>query len=200
MSIHEFYNSWVSDSVFLKAAENFPLDLYILIDLSGSFLEDLETVKVLAPQLPLALQNVLSDFLIGFRTFVDKPSLPYTSSVQFNQLYIVSEQPSSCGGQLLCTKPFNYEHVISLTNSSNLFNSSVQETIISTNVDDPEDPFGAMLQAVVCKDLIGWRETSIKIILVMTDDVLYTAGDGRLAGIVKPNDGQCHTQYKIIPV
>ena len=29
----------------------------------------------------------------------------------------------------------------------------------------------------------------------MTDDVLHTAGDGRLAGIVKPNDGQCHTQY-----
>ena len=29
----------------------------------------------------------------------------------------------------------------------------------------------------------------------MTDDVLHTAGDGRLTGIVKPNDGQCHTQY-----
>ena len=185
----------VSFSVSLKAAENFPLDLYMLMDLSGSFTQDLETVKELAPQLPLALQNVSSDFLIGFGTFVDKPSLPYTSSIQFNQLYIVSGQPSSCGGQLLCTKPFNYEHIISLTNSSDLFNSSVHETIISTNVDDPEDPFGAMLQAVVCKDLIGWRETSIKIILVMTDDVLHTAGDGRLAGIVKPNDGQCHTQY-----
>ena len=115
------------------------------MDLSGSFLEDLETVKVLAPQLPLALQNVSSDFLIGFGTFVDKLSLPYTSSIQFHKHF----------GDVSCIKPFNYEHVISLTNSSDLFNSSVQETIISTNVDDPEDPFGAMLQAVVCKDLIG---------------------------------------------
>ena len=184
----------VSFSVSLKAAKNFPLDLYMLMDLSGSFRDDLERVKVLAPQLPLALQNVSSDFLIGFGTFVDKPSLPYTSSIQKNTIYNVSGQPS-CERENLCAKPFDYEHVISLTSSSDLFNSSVQETIISTNVDDPEDPFGAMLQAVVCKDLIGWRETSIKIILVMTDDVLHTAGDGHLAGIVKPNDGQCHTQY-----
>ena len=185
----------VSFSVSLKAAENFPLDLYMLMDLSGSFTDDLKTVKVLAPKLPLALRNVSSDFLIGFGTFVDKPSLPYTSSKQLNKVYIVSGQPSSCGSAVPCAKPFNYEHVISLTNSSDLFNSSVQETIISTNVDDPEDPLGAMLQAVVCDDLIEWRETSIKILLVMTDDVLHTAGDGCLAGIVKPNDGQCHTQY-----
>ena len=134
----------VSFSVSLKAAENFPLDLYMLMDLSGSFTQDLETVKVLAPQLPLALRNVSSDFLIGFGTFVDKPSLPYTSSVQLNKGFNVSGQPSSCK-KILCTKPFNYEHVISLTNSSHLFNSSVQDTIISTNVDDPEDPLGAML-------------------------------------------------------
>ena len=185
----------VSFSVFLKAAENFPLDLYMLMDLSGSFTEDLKTVKVLAPQLPLALRNVSSDFLIGFGTFVDKPSLPYTSSAQLNKIFNTSGQLSSCSGSALCAKPFNYEHVISLTNSSDLFSSSVQETIISTNVDDPEDPLGAMLQAVVCDDLIEWRETSIKILLVMTDDVLHTAGNGRLAGIVKPNDGQCHTQY-----
>ena len=185
----------VSFSVSLKAAKNFPLDLYMLMDLSGSFRTDLDTVKVLAPQLPLALRNVSSDFLIGFGTFVDKPSLPYTSSVQLNKVFVVSGQPSSCVGNLFCVKPFNYKHVISLTNSSDHFSSSVQETIISTNVDDPEDPLGAMLQAVVCKDLIEWRETSIKILLVMTDDPLHTAGDGHLAGIVKPNDGQCHTQY-----
>ena len=156
------------------------------MDLSGSLRDDLETVKVLAVQLPLVLRNLSSDFLIGFGAFVDKPSLPYIARVQINNILL---------GPYSITKPFNYEHIISLTNSSDLFNSVVQDTIISTNVDDPEDPLGAMLQAVVCKDLIGWRETSIKIILVMTDDVLHTAGDGRLAGIVKPNDGQCHTQY-----
>ena len=181
-------------TVSVKAAEDFPLDLYMLMDRSGSFNDDLDVVKGLAPQLPLALRNASSHFLIGFGTFVDKPSLPYTSSFQKNTIHTFSGQPS-CEKNRLCAKPFNYEHVISLTNSSDLFNSSVQETIISSNVDDPEDPLGAMLQAVVCTDLVGWRENSRKILLIMTDDVLHTAGDGRLAGIVKPNDGQCHTQY-----
>ena len=181
-------------TVSVKAAEDFPLDLYMLMDLSGSFEGDLIVVKGLAPQLPLALRNVSSDFLIGFGTFVDKPSLPYTSSVQKNTIHNVSGQPS-CDAKKLCAKPFDYEHIVSLTNSSDLFNSLVQETVISSNVDDPEDPLGAMLQAVVCKGLVGWRENSRKILLIMTDDVLHTAGDGRLAGIVKPNDGQCHTQY-----
>ena len=158
------------------------------MQLSQSFHDDLVVVKGLAPQLPLALRNVSSDFLIGFGTFVDKPSLPYTLSIQKNTVFIFSGKPSSCSGHTLCAKPFNYEHVISLTNSSDLFNSSVQETIISTNVDDPEDPLGAMLQAVVCKELVGWRENSRKILLIMTDDVLHTAGDGCLAGIVKPNE------------
>ena len=181
-------------TVSVKAAEDFPLDLYMLMDLSGSFNDDLVVVKGLAPKLPLALQYVSSDFLLGFGTFVDKPSLPYVSSIQKNTIHNFSGQPS-CEKNRLCTKPFDYEHVISLTNSSDLFNSSVQETIVSSNVDDPEDPLGAMLQAVVCKELVGWRENSRKILLIMTDDVLHTAGDGRLAGIVKPNDGQCHTQY-----
>ena len=82
-------NEAVSFSVSLKAAENFPLDLYMLMDLSGSITQDLETVKELALQLPLALQNVSSDFLIGFETFVDKPSLPYTSSIQFNKRLVM---------------------------------------------------------------------------------------------------------------
>ena len=46
-----------------------------------------------------------------------------------------------------------------------------------------------MLQGVVCKDLVGWRENSQKILLIMNDDFLQTVCDGRLAGIVKPNDG-----------
>ena len=52
-----------------------------------------------------------------------------------------------------------------------------------------------MMQAVVCTDIVKWRENVRKILLVMTDDIMHTAGDGRLAGIYKPNDAQCHTQF-----
>lgn len=182
-------------SVKVKASEDFPLDLYMLMDLSNSFSDDLNTVKEIAPQLPLSLRNVSSLFHIGFGTFVDKPAPPFISGVQLYQtLTEPGGKPSSCDDEL-CTRPFTYQHVVNLTNSTGLFNSSVQETIISTNVDNPEDTLDAMLQAIVCTDVIGWREKSRKILLVMTDDVLHTAGDGALAGIVKPNDGLCHTEH-----
>lgn len=41
---------------------------------------------------------------------------------------------------------------------------------------------------------IGWRERSRKIILFSTDAGFHYAGDGKLAGIVEPNDGYCHME------
>ena len=173
-------------NVSIKAATDFPLDVYVLMDLSASFKTDLQTVKVLAPQLPLTLQNVSSNSLIGFGTYVDKPVLPFTSNAQING--IICSLPD-------CATPFAYHHVADLTNSSNIFSSSVQNAIVSTNADNPEGTLEAMLQAVVCDEVIGWRDDSRKILLVMTDDTIHSAGDGVLAGIAKPNDGLCHTEY-----
>jgi protocadherin alpha len=39
---------------------------------------------------------------------------------------------------------------------------------------------------------IGWRPASRKLIVYSTDAGFHFAGDGKLAGIVEPNDGQCH--------
>ena len=70
----------------------------------------------------------------------------------------------------------------------------MQDLIISASSDDPEGTLDAMMQAVVCTDVVGWREEARKVLLVMTDDLMHTAGDGRLAGIYRPNDAKCHTQ------
>ncbi|XP_065199019.1 integrin beta pat-3-like [Sycon ciliatum] len=48
-----------------------------------------------------------------------------------------------------------------------------------------------MMQVAVCEQ-IGWREKSRKVMIVATDEKYHSAGDGRLAGIVYPNDGNCH--------
>jgi len=37
-----------------------------------------------------------------------------------------------------------------------------------------------MLQAVVCKEAIGWRDNSRRILLVATDDGFHIAGDGKV--------------------
>ena len=45
---------------------------------------------------------------------------------------------------------------------------------------------------MVCGDRIGWRENARRVIIFTTDQSFHIAGDGKLGGIVLPNDGECH--------
>lgn len=40
--------------------------------------------------------------------------------------------------------------------------------------------------------MIGWRNSSTRLIVLTTDAGFHMAGDGKLAGILEPNDEQCH--------
>ena len=44
----------------------------------------------------------------------------------------------------------------------------------------------------MCDSQIGWRANATKIVLFATDGGFHLAGDGKLAGIVEPNDETCH--------
>ena len=48
-----------------KRAEDYPIDLYYLMDLSYSMKDDLENVKNLGTQLMLEMSKITSDFRIG---------------------------------------------------------------------------------------------------------------------------------------
>ena len=180
--------------VSVRAQENFPLDLYMLMDLSFTFRDDLVTVKRVAPDIVSAVRKLTSQFQVGFGTFVDKTTAPFSAPIALRLGFNESGQPSACSANL-CSRPVSYEHVVNLTNSSDLFDQSVQNLIISTSSDVPEGTLDAMMQAVVCTEVVGWREEARKVLLVMTDDLMHTAGDGRLAGIYRPNDAKCHTQF-----
>ena len=184
-------------TVSVRAADNFPLDLYMLMDLSASFESDLVTVKNIAPDIVSAVGNLTSRFQVGFGTFVDKATAPYNSLTALRLGFTDGDgQPSACANRINpCSRPFSYEHVVNLTNSTDTFDQSVQDLLISTSSDDPEGTLDAMMQAVVCTDVVGWREEARKVLLVMTDALMHTAGDGRLAGIYRPNDAKCHTQF-----
>jgi len=45
----------------------------------------------------------------------------------------------------------------------------VKEAKVSSGFDDPEGGFDALLQVIVCKDRIGWRERARNIIVFATD-------------------------------
>lgn len=43
------------------------------------------------------------------------------------------------------------------------------------------------------KDQIGWRNVT-RLLVFSTDAGFHFAGDGKLGGIVLPNDGKCHLE------
>ena len=67
---------------------------------------------------------------------------------------------------------------------------------VSGNLDAPEGGFDAIMQAIVCKNEIGWRDKARRLLVFSTDAGFHYAGDGKLGGIVTPNDGSCHLDSK----
>lgn len=47
--------------------------------------------------------------------------------------------------------------------------------------------------SIPLQDLIGWRNVT-RLLVYATDDGFHFAGDGKLGGILTPNDGQCHLE------
>ncbi|XP_021948062.1 integrin beta-PS isoform X1 [Folsomia candida] len=162
-------------------AEDYPVDLYYLMDLSKSMEDDKEELSNLGNLLSETMQNLTSNFRLGFGSFVDKVVMPFVSTVEKNLL-----QP--CPG---CVSPFGYQNVMSLSRDTQRFSGEVKSARVSGNLDAPEGGFDAIMQAIVC-DQIGWRQQARRLIVFSTDASFHYAGDGLLGGIVKPNDGKCH--------
>ena len=67
-----------------------------------------------------------------------------------------------------------------LSTDTSRFVDEVAETRISGNLDAPEGGFDAVMQSVVCKDKIGWRDKSRKLLVFSTDSGFHYAGDGKV--------------------
>uniref|UniRef100_A0A8C8JBT3 Integrin beta n=1 Tax=Oncorhynchus tshawytscha TaxID=74940 RepID=A0A8C8JBT3_ONCTS len=174
-------------TVTVKQVEDYPVDLYYLMDLSYSMKDDLARLRSLGNQLAAAMGRTTSNLRMGFGAFVDKPLSPY--------MYTFPEEAVSnpCHGiQTRCLPQFGYKHVLSLTKQVERFTEEVAKQQVSRNRDSPEGGFDAVIQAVVCKDKIGWRGDASHLLVFTTDATTHIALDGRLAGLVQPNDGQCH--------
>ncbi|KAM4705454.1 integrin beta-1 isoform 2-T2 [Rhinophrynus dorsalis] len=169
-----------------KRAEDYPIDLYYLMDLSYSMKDDLENVKSLGTALMTEMEKITSDFRIGFGSFVEKTVMPYISTTPAKLI-------NPCTGDQNCTSPFSYKNVLNLTSDGKLFNDLVGKQHISGNLDSPEGGFDAIMQVAVCGEQIGWRNVT-RLLVFSTDAGFHFAGDGKLGGIVLPNDGKCHMQ------
>jgi len=66
---------------YYEQAQDYPVDLYYLMDLSKSMEDDKEKLSALGTLLAETMQNITSNFRLGFGSFVDKVVMPYVSTV-----------------------------------------------------------------------------------------------------------------------
>lgn len=69
--------SQVNFQVKIQHTDDYPVDLYYLMDLSASMFDDLQKIKDLGSSLSKEMANLTSKFRMGFGSFVEKPTLPF---------------------------------------------------------------------------------------------------------------------------
>nr|KAG5690036.1 hypothetical protein BaRGS_009843 [Batillaria attramentaria] len=141
-------NKPVRVPITFRQAENYPVDLYYLMDLSNSMEDDKASLARLGNLIAERMSAITKNFRLGFGSFVDKVK-------------------------------------------------QVNDASVSGNLDAPEGGFDAIMQAAACDNEIGWRNVSRRMLVFSTDAGFHYAGDGKLGGIVRPNDGKCHMRNNI---
>ncbi|XP_016984772.1 integrin beta-PS isoform X1 [Drosophila rhopaloa] len=178
LRVNEKHNLKVSYS----QAGGYPVDLYYLMDLSKSMEDDKEKLSTLGDELSKTMTSITSNFQIGFGSFVDKVLMPYVSTIKKKLL-------NPCDN---CTAPYGYHNHMQLSRNTTSFSREVKSAKVSGNLDAPEGGFDAIMQAIACRQQIGWREQARRLLVFSTDAGFHYAGDGKLGGVIAPNDGECH--------
>ncbi|XP_063777824.1 integrin beta-8 [Pseudophryne corroboree] len=191
VSIHLRPGTKVSFMLKVHRLEKYPVDIYYLVDVSASMGKSIKKLNSIGFDLFQKMADFSNDIRFGFGSFVDKPVSPY-----------ISVHPEKIKNQCsdyyeVCMPAHGFIHVLSLTNNITQFKQIVGKQKIAGNIDNPECAFDAMLQAAVCHKDIGWRKGAKRFIILMTDQTSHLALDSKLAGIVTPNDGNCHLKDNV---
>ncbi|PIK50534.1 putative integrin beta G subunit isoform X1 [Apostichopus japonicus] len=133
----------------VRQAEDYPVDLYYVMDLSKSMEDDLVNLR-------------------------------------------------KVGDVLVCERMSGEKQPKGMRNHIHMFSKrTIDQLQVSGNLDAPEGGMDALMQVTVCKVSItrgDWLEDMARHLVIFTTDAsFHYAGDGKLGGIVKPNDGNCYT-------
>jgi Ca2+-binding RTX toxin-like protein len=145
-----------------------PLDVVLLQDLSRSFRNNLSTLRSLVPDLLSSVQNIAPNSQFGAASFIDKPVEPIGDPDDGIYVYR-TEQPLTSDLELLQSTVDNFETI--------------------GNSTDPEASLEALLQVAVRTEELGFRDNARRFVIVATDESFNQAGDGEIAGITTPNNG-----------
>ncbi len=143
-----------------------PLDVQFLQDLSGSFGDDIATVRGLVPSIVSALQAVQTNSEFGSSTFVDKPTGSFGSAGDWV-----------------------YNTLLGLSPDSAALTAAYNSMVIHSGNDEPEAQIEALMQLALHSADVGFRADSARFVVLFTDAPFHQAGDGASAGITTANNG-----------
>lgn len=113
-----------------KPAKNYPLDLYLLMDLTWSMRDDKETLVKMGGSLSKSLSNLTENFRLGFGSFADKPIMPYINpGSEDNPCKLVHDT---------CLPTYGFKHKLALTENVKQFIERVNGSEITGNLDNLE--------------------------------------------------------------
>ena len=142
-----------------------PVDLYFVLDSSDSMRKSTTMLAGASKDITDKIQVLTSDYRLGFGSFIEKPRIPFTVGKT--------------------STVYAFHHIMSLTQNSTEFGEKVKNLTekFQKNIDIPEAGLDAVAQAMLCPEIIGWKEDRKKIIILMTDAEMHFALDGILGGI-----------------
>lgn len=181
-------NEPLNVSFTFQSISDYPVDLYFLTDLSYTMRDDLETVSQLTNDIVLAMRKVTKKLHMGFGAFVDKPVFPF---IVPTKEYLQNPCLNVGNASIQCDPPFLFKHILSLTDEYEAFRKATKFARPSGNLDSPEGGLDALLQVALCGSWINWRTNARKIVLFASDGGFHLAGDGRIAGLIRPPPTTC---------
>ena len=143
-----------------------PLDVQFLQDLSGSFGDDIATVRGLVPQIVTALQAVQANSTFGVSSFVDKAIAPFGAAGEWV-----------------------YRQDLGLTTDAAALTTAYTGMGIQNGADGPEAQIEALMQLALHAADVGFRADAARFVVLFTDAPFHVAGDGAAGGITTPNNG-----------
>ena len=148
------------------------LDFLLIVDLSGSYWNDLPVIRGLAPDLFDDIVASASDVQFGLASFVDYPFIPWGYAPSGDYAYQVEQD---------------------FTTDKDTWTGAVDDMVTRNGYDTPESQYEALYQAAtgagrllgqpgnlgdIAPDPLGWRAGATKVIAITTDAPFHEAGDG----------------------